>query len=111
GPGPCRPPRPSPSLTTCRLQHARRTLKIGFVHHWQKVALVGVGLLGGSLGQAIRHRKLAQRVVGYVRRQASVEECERLGAVDEAESDLLRAVHEADLIVLCTPIAQMRELS
>jgi len=81
------------------------------MHHWQKITLAGVGLLGGSLGQVIRQRRLAERVVGYVRREASVQECERLGAVDRAERDLLRAVQEADLIVLCTPIAQMRPLA
>lgn len=81
------------------------------MHHWQKVTLVGVGLLGGSLGQVIRQRRLADRVAGFVRRQASIEECERLGAVDEAGTDLLEAVRGADFIILCTPIAQMRELS
>ena len=81
------------------------------MHRWQKITLVGVGLLGGSLGQAIRQRKLADRVVGYVRREGSVAECERLEAVDKAEPDLQRAVQDADLLILCTPIAQMRQLS
>jgi prephenate dehydrogenase len=79
--------------------------------HWQKITLVGVGLLGGSLGLAIKSRRLAGRVEGYVRREASVTECERRGAVDRAGTDLLQAVENADLIVLCTPIAQMRELT
>jgi prephenate dehydrogenase len=81
------------------------------MNHWQKITVVGVGLLGGSLGHAIRQRRLADHVVGYVRRQASKAECERLGAVDQAECDLPRAVQDADLIILCTPIAQMREIS
>jgi prephenate dehydrogenase len=77
---------------------------------WQKVTLVGVGLLGGSLGLALRKRRLAASVVGFVRRPASVVECEGLGAVDLATLDLARAVAGAELIVLCTPIAQMRPL-
>ena len=36
--------------------------------HWQKVTLIGVGLLGGSLGLALKQRKLATRVEGFVRR-------------------------------------------
>ena len=72
--------------------------------------MVGVGLLGGSLGMALRKRRLAKSVVGFVRRSASVAECERHGAVDLATLDLARAVQGADLIVLCTPIAQMRPL-
>jgi prephenate dehydrogenase len=82
-----------------------------FVPHWQKVTIIGVGLLGGSIGLALKQRKLADRVVGYVRRASSVAACERTDAVDKAETDLLRAVDGAELIVLCTPIAQMAVLT
>ena len=75
---------------------------------WKKITLIGVGLLGGSLGMALRQRRLAGSVVGFVRRAASVTECEGLGAVHLATLDLRRAVEGAELIVLCTPIAQMR---
>ena len=78
---------------------------------WQKVTLVGVGLLGGSLGLALKQRKLAARVEGFVRRQASVDECQKLGVVDAAHLDLTKAVQGADLIVFCTPLAQMRALA
>jgi prephenate dehydrogenase len=78
---------------------------------WEKVALVGVGLLGGSLGLAIRQRRLAKRVVGFVRRAASVRECARVRAVDLATLDLQEAIENADLVVLCTPIAQMLPLT
>ena len=77
---------------------------------WKKITLVGVGLLGGSLGMALGKRRLAGSVVGFVRRAASVVECETLGAVDLGTLDLQRAVEGAELIVLCTPIAQMRGL-
>jgi prephenate dehydrogenase len=79
--------------------------------HWQQITLIGVGLLGGSLGMAARQRRLASRVVGYVRRPASVKECEAAGACDKAELDIAAAVQGADLIVFCTPLAQMRELA
>lgn len=78
---------------------------------WQKITLIGVGLLGGSLGLAIKKRGLAREVVGFVRRQASIDECRKHGVVDSATCDLLAAVADADLIILCTPIAQMRPLS
>ncbi len=77
---------------------------------WKQITLVGVGLLGGSLGMALRRRRLAASVVGFVRRAASVVECEELGAVDRATLDLADAVKGAELVVLCTPIAQMRPL-
>jgi len=79
--------------------------------HWNKIALVGVGLLGGSLGLALKQRRLARQVVGFVRRALSIVECEEKGAVDQATLDLRTAVEGADLIVLCTPIAQMRPLA
>jgi len=79
------------------------------VVRWKKITLVGVGLLGGSLGLAIKQRRLAKTVVGFVRRAASVEECRKLRAVDLATQDLQEAVAGADLVVLCTPIAQMRQ--
>jgi prephenate dehydrogenase len=69
-----------------------------------------VGLLGGSLGLALRRRKLAKEIAGYVRREVSIKECERAGATDYATTDLLAAVSGADLIVLCTPLSQMKPL-
>lgn len=78
---------------------------------WNKVTLIGVGLLGGSLGIALRKRGLASCVTGYVRRAASIEECRNAGAVDEATLDLREAVSGADLLVLCTPLGQMRTLT
>jgi prephenate dehydrogenase len=78
--------------------------------HWNKVTLVGVGLLGGSLGLALKRRRLAREVAGYVRRPASVKECAEAGAVDFATTDLLAAVWNADLVILCTPLGQMRSL-
>ncbi len=77
--------------------------------HLQKITLVGVGLLGGSLGLAIKQRRLAGRVEGLVRRSASVAECRQLGVVDHAGRDPREAAAGADLIVLCTPISRMRE--
>ena len=78
---------------------------------WRKVTLLGVGLLGGSLGMALRRRELAEWVHGYVRREASVRECLEVGAADRASTNLFEAVKGAELIVLCTPLAQMSGLA
>jgi prephenate dehydrogenase len=74
---------------------------------WQKITVAGVGLLGGSIGMAAKQRRLAGRVSGLVRRPESIAECLDMGAVDEAFTDPTRAVEGADLVFLCTPIAQM----
>lgn len=78
---------------------------------FRKITIIGVGLLGGSIGLAVKRRRLAREVAGYVRRQASLKDCEKAGAVDYATTDLLAAVSGADLVVLCTPLAQMRDLT
>lgn len=78
---------------------------------FQKITIVGVGLLGGSIGLAVRRGRLAREVAGFVRRPASLKDCERAGAVDYATTDLLAAVSNADLVILCTPLAQMRSLA
>lgn len=78
---------------------------------FQKISILGVGLLGGSIGLAARRQRLAGEIAGYVRRAASLKDCEKAGAVDYATTDLLAAVSHADLIILCTPLAQMRELA
>jgi len=74
---------------------------------FQKIAIIGVGLLGGSIGLAVRQRRLAGEIAGFVRRPASLADCERAGALDYATTDLLAAVSWADLVILCTPLAQM----
>jgi prephenate dehydrogenase len=75
---------------------------------YQKITIIGVGLLGGSIGLAVKCRQLAGEVAGFVRRPASLKDCEKAGAVDYATTDLLAAVSDADLVVLCTPLSQMR---
>jgi len=77
---------------------------------FRKITIVGVGLLGGSIGLAARKRGLAGEVAGYVRRAASVSDCEKFAVADYATTDLLAAVSKADLVILCTPLAQMRSL-
>ena len=78
---------------------------------FRKITIVGVGLLGGSIGLAVKRRQLAQEVAGFVRRAASLKDCEQAGAVDYATTDLFAAASNADLVILCIPLAQMRALA
>ena len=79
--------------------------------NFEQITLVGVGLLGGSLGLAVKQRGLARRVVGLVRRPESAVECRALGVVDDTSLDAPTAVKGSDLIVHCAPISQMRALT
>ncbi len=65
------------------------------------VAIAGLGLMGGSLGLALRGK--AARVVGIARRAETVTQALAIGAIDDGAADL-SAAGEADLIVLATPV-------
>ncbi|MCC6127215.1 MAG: prephenate dehydrogenase [Pirellulales bacterium] len=73
------------------------------------VAIVGVGLIGGSIGLALRERKLAERVIGIGRRQESLRIARRVGAVTNTTVDLDKGVAEAELVVVCTPVGRIVE--
>ena len=74
---------------------------------WNTVAIVGVGLIGGSIGLALRRRKLARHVVGIGRRTTSLRTASRIGATTSTTTNLGRGVADADLIVVCTPVEQI----
>lgn len=73
------------------------------------VAIVGVGLIGGSLGMALKSRRLARRVVGVGRSRERLELARALGAVDGVETDLAVGVGGADVVVLCTTVGHILE--
>lgn len=68
------------------------------------VAIVGVGLIGGSIGLALRERKLARRIVGVGRRQNSLDAARRIGAIDHGVTSIGEGVSEAQLVVVATPV-------
>ena len=71
------------------------------------LTIVGVGLIGGSIGLAAKRRGLARRVRGLGHRQASLERALALGAIDEAHLDPKAAMADADFVVFCTPVDQI----
>jgi prephenate dehydrogenase len=71
------------------------------LHHLH-VVIVGMGLMGASLGYDLRGR--VRRVTGVVRRPEAVPEVEASGCVDDATTDAASAAAEADLVVLATPV-------
>lgn len=74
---------------------------------WDTVAIVGVGLIGGSIGLDLLRRGLAKHVVGIGRRQATLRTAKRVGAVSSTTLQLDRGVAEADLVVVCTPVGRI----
>lgn len=72
--------------------------------HFGKVAIVGVGLLGASLGMAIRGKKLADEVIGIGRNISTLEKALQKGAIDTISMDAPSSIKDVDFIVLCTPV-------
>ena len=69
------------------------------------VAIVGLGLMGGSLALALQGR--CARVVGVARKQETRESAAERGIVDHAHADIEQAMSEADVVVLATPVRQI----
>jgi prephenate dehydrogenase len=70
-----------------------------------RVAIIGVGLIGGSIGLALRQRGLAEEVVGVGRRTASLEKAAQFGTIDRGTTNLAEGVAGADLAIVATPVA------
>ena len=68
-----------------------------------QITIVGTGLIGGSLGLALKQAGFAGRIVGCDRR-AVLELAQSRGAIDRAEAELERAIVGSDVIVLATPV-------
>lgn len=85
-------------------------LKASSVPQYKTVAIIGVGLIGGSIGLAIRARHLAERVIGIGQRQSSLDKAVAVGAIDHGTTDLAAGVLVAELIVICTPVELIVDL-
>jgi prephenate dehydrogenase len=72
--------------------------------HFKQVTIVGVGLIGGSLGMILKRDGLADSVVGVGRRIENLKTAVELGAIDRYVSDAKDGVREADLVILATPV-------
>ncbi len=77
---------------------------------FNRVAIVGLGLIGGSMGLALRHARAAQQITGYDLGRGVSDQARRVGAIDQVYAALDDAVRGAELIILATPVGAMRAL-
>ena len=73
--------------------------------HFERVALIGIGLINSSLAHVLRRDKLAAEIVACARRQETLDTAARLGLCDRTTLDPAAAVGGADLVVLGTPLS------
>lgn len=81
------------------------------IRSFGKVALLGTGLMGGSLGMALRERRIVEEVWGYDRDPGVLETARDRGAVDHFSTNLKDVVQGADLVVLAVPVTSCLEIA
>jgi prephenate dehydrogenase len=74
---------------------------------FNRIAIVGVGLIGGSLGITIKKKRLARSVIGVVRKKRTIRKAFQLKALDAATLSLREGVRGADLVILCAPVQEI----
>ncbi|UCB56661.1 MAG: prephenate dehydrogenase [Candidatus Omnitrophota bacterium] len=78
---------------------------------FDKVAIIGVGLIGGSIGLAAKRKGLAREVIGVCRHKESLQKARKKGALDKGTLDYKEAVRDADLVILAAPVRQIIKLA
>jgi prephenate dehydrogenase len=74
---------------------------------WNRVSIVGVGLIGGSIGVDLLRRGLAREVIGIGRRPESLAVAERAAALSRGTTNLAEGVQGAELVIVCTPVGRI----
>ena len=78
---------------------------------FQRIALIGIGLIGSSLARVVKRDGLAGHVVACARRAETLAAAERLEIVDSTTHDPAEAAAGADLVIICTPIGSYGEVA
>lgn len=78
---------------------------------FDRVTIVGPGLIGGSLGLALKAKGLTRHVTGVGRRETSLRAAQNAGAIDSATLNLVEGVKEADWVVLATRVGLVGEMA
>jgi prephenate dehydrogenase len=71
---------------------------------FETIAIIGVGLIGGSLGMAAKKHRLARKVIGIGRMEQKLMRAKILGAIDDYSFDMETGASDADLVIICTPV-------
>lgn len=74
----------------------------------QRLCVIGVGLIGGSVARALRAVNAVEHIVGAGRDSKHLEKAKQLGVIDEYHTDLAIAAKDADLILIATPLGAIQ---
>ena len=77
---------------------------------FNRLSILGVGLLGGSIGLAVKSVSRSTHIIGYGHRADSLRRAQELGVINQAFDAVGDAVRDAELIILCTPITAFENI-
>lgn len=77
---------------------------------FNKVAIVGTGLIGGSLALSLKKKNLVNKVIGVSRHKSSLLLAKRIGAIDQGSQDI-HIIKDVDLVILSTPVSTILNLA
>src|SRR5260370_25011703 len=77
---------------------------------FERVALIGIGLIGSSLARVLRRNKLAREIVACARREQTLDKVRALALADRVTADPAEAVKGADLVVISTPLSAYADI-
>lgn len=78
--------------------------------HINKLAVLGVGLIGGSLARALQRERVCGQIVGYGRNEANLVRARELGVINDYSMQVTEVVKDADMILLSTPLSANADL-
>ncbi len=75
-----------------------------------KITIIGVGLIGGSLAKAIKENNLAKVVFGYGRDLNRLEKAQKANVIDQFSTNLKEAINDSDIVIIATPVGSFKEI-
>ncbi|MDB4140123.1 prephenate dehydrogenase/arogenate dehydrogenase family protein [Candidatus Thioglobus sp.] len=75
-----------------------------------KITIIGVGLIGGSLAKAIKENNLAKVVFGFGRDLNRLEKAQKANVIDQFSTNLKDAINDSDIVIIATPVGSFQEI-
>ena len=79
-------------------------------NNFETVCIIGLGLIGGSIGLSMKKNNFESKIIGYAKTDKTRSKAVERGLVDDTEKDLAKAVDGADLIILATPLSTFKPI-
>ena len=79
-------------------------------NNFDTVCIIGLGLIGGSIGLSMKKNNFESKIIGYAKTEKTLFRAVERGLVDESEKSLIKAVDGADLVILATPLSTFKPI-